>query len=85
MLQAARAALVPTGLRTESQTNPLAVESSRPRLSWLLEPAKPGDSAKSQSAYRILVASSARALARDHGDLWDTGIVHSAALDQVAG
>ena len=83
VLQAARAALVPTGLRTESQTNPLAVESSRPRLSWLLEPAKPGDSAKSQSAYRILVASSARALARDHGDLWDTGIVHSAATIQI--
>ncbi|HMD70312.1 MAG TPA: family 78 glycoside hydrolase catalytic domain [Bryobacteraceae bacterium] len=83
LLQVARAALVPTGLRTESQTDPLAVESAHPRLSWLLDPARPGDSAKSQSAYRILVASSSLALARNHGDLWDTGVIHSAATIQI--
>ena len=83
MLPAARAAILPTGLRTESQTDPLAVESAHPRLSWLLEAARPGDTAKSQSAYRILVASSAPALARDHGDVWDSGVVRSAATIQI--
>jgi hypothetical protein len=83
LLPAARAALIPTGLRTESQTDPLAVESAHPRLSWLLEPAQPGESAKSQTAYRILVSSSALALARNHADLWDTGIVRSAATIQI--
>jgi hypothetical protein len=83
LLQAAHAALVPTGLRTESQTDPLAVESAHPRLSWLLGAARPGDSAKSQSAYRILVASSADALARNQGDMWDTGVVRSAATIQI--
>jgi hypothetical protein len=83
LLQAARAALIPTGLRSESQTNPLAVESAHPRLSWLLRPARPGDSAKTQSAYRILVSSSALALERNQADLWDTGTVHSAATIQI--
>jgi len=84
LLQAAQAALIPTGLRTESQTDPLAVESAHPRLSWLLETAQPGERAKSQSAYRILVSSSSGALARDRADLWDTGKVRSAATIQIS-
>jgi hypothetical protein len=37
-----------------------------------------------QSAYRLIVASSAQLLVKDHGDLWDTGRVESASFLGVA-
>jgi alpha-L-rhamnosidase len=83
LVQAARATLVPTGLRTESQTNPLAIESAQPRLSWLLQSTQPAGSGKSQSAYRILVSSSPAYLAQNQGDLWDTAKVSSSATIQI--
>jgi alpha-L-rhamnosidase len=57
-------------LRCEYQTNPLAIDSVRPRLSWTLS--SPARGAR-QSAYQILVASSLPRLAADRGDLWDSG------------
>ena len=65
-------ALTPSALRCENRSEPLGVEAATPRLSWLLQ-AAPGETNKSQSAYRILVASSEANLAADTGDLWDSG------------
>jgi hypothetical protein len=59
--------------------NPLGIEALRPRLSWQLEAMnkdqQTGEDLRGlrQTAYRILVASSASLLAKDAGDLWDTG------------
>jgi alpha-L-rhamnosidase len=66
----AAAALTPSHLRCEYLINPEAVETRRPRLTWLVESAERG---ARQTAYRILVASSRAKLAAGQGDLWDTG------------
>ncbi len=71
---ATAAPLAVSGLRTEYLSNPLAVESSAPRLTWLVQSAENG---QRQTAYRILVASSSGLLARNQGDLWDSGRVAS--------
>jgi alpha-L-rhamnosidase len=66
---AANAALVPLDLRCEGLSAPLAAPAV-PRLSWRVESA---DRSQAQSAWQVLVASSAEILAQDRGDLWDSG------------
>ena len=68
----AEAALAPEFLRCESRVDPLGVDASQPRLSWILYSAERD---QRQSAYRILVAASEEALREDRGDLWDSGKV----------
>jgi alpha-L-rhamnosidase len=65
-------------LRCEFRTNPLAIDAAKPGLSWKLETGnlKPERGIK-QTAYQILVASSADLLKKDTGDLWDSGKVVS--------
>ncbi|MCX6926078.1 MAG: family 78 glycoside hydrolase catalytic domain, partial [Verrucomicrobia bacterium] len=66
----------PTHLRCEYRQNPLGMDVTLPRLSWTLE-AAPTARGLTQSAYRVLVASTAERLAGDQGDLWDSGKVES--------
>lgn len=80
---AASAAITPIGLRCEYRLHPLGIDSPNPRLSWVLEGSEPNRS-RTQSAYRILVASSRAILAKNKGDLWDTGKVHSDEQNQIA-
>lgn len=61
-------------LRCELLENPLGIDASQPRLSWILESEQANIR---QSAWQILVASSAANLARGTGDLWDSGRVAS--------
>ena len=68
----------PAGLRCEYLTDPLGIESTRPRLSWILESDERG---QMQRAYQVLAARSEDKLAADQGDLWDSGKV---ASDQTA-
>ena len=70
----AQGALMPVGLRCEYGVNPLGIDVPAPRLFWKLTGAARGES---QGAYQILVASSAEGLAKDGGDLWDSGKVAS--------
>jgi hypothetical protein len=70
-----------TDLRCEYQGNPVAVDAAAPRLSWVLESDVRGER---QTAYRILVASSADRLQQDQGDLWDSGKVASPEQNQIA-
>lgn len=67
-------ALLPISLRCEYDPFARSVELQHPRLFWKL--AGPGRN-RAQTAYRILVASSPGFLARDRGDLWDSGKVVS--------
>jgi alpha-L-rhamnosidase len=57
-------------LKCEILENPVGIDTPSPRLSWNLS----SDQHQTmQTAYRILVASSARLLEKDSADLWDTG------------
>ena len=67
--------LTPAQLRVEWLSNPRTVDTEKPRLSWRVESVARG---QKQTAYRVLVASSAGALAKDQGDLWDSGKVLNA-------
>ncbi|MCB9844462.1 MAG: alpha-L-rhamnosidase N-terminal domain-containing protein [Phycisphaeraceae bacterium] len=70
-----------TGLRCEYRVDPLGVEEASPRLTWIVESDR---RAEAQTAYRVLVASSREVLARDEGDLWDSGRVESSESAHVA-
>lgn len=61
-------------LRVEHATDPLGIDTLQPRLSWILTSQQHD---QSQSAYRVLVASSREKLDADQGDLWDSGKVTS--------
>ncbi len=67
-------------LRCEYLVNPPAIDAPAPRLSWVLTSAQRG---VMQAAYQVLVASSHDALAKDMGDLWDSGKVTSDRSIQV--
>jgi hypothetical protein len=69
-----------TDLRCESQTDPLAVDVARPRLSWILES---GTRGQRQIAYQIVVAPTEAGVRREQGDLWDSGKVKSDAQNQI--
>lgn len=71
--------VIPTHLRCEYLDNPLAVNSTHPRLSWEIQSS--GRNVK-QVAYRILVASSVEKLNHNEGDMWDSKKVMS---DQTVG
>ncbi len=70
-------------LRCEYQVDALGIDAARPRLSWTIQSS---DNARNrrQSAYRILVASSSKLLARNAGDLWDSGRTVSTEQCQIA-
>ncbi|MBN8456971.1 MAG: family 78 glycoside hydrolase catalytic domain [Verrucomicrobia bacterium] len=76
-----RASTTATDLRCEYQRDPVAVDVPAPRLSWVLESDTRG---ALQTAYQILVASSADRLRRDECDLWDSGKVVSSEQNQIA-
>lgn len=69
-----------TAIRTEQLDSPMGIDTPRPRLSWQL-----ASSAKNvmQTGYHILVASSPEKLAKDEGDLWDSGKVESDASQWI--
>ena len=71
------AAARPADLRCESLTDPQGIDARQPRLSWILEPASPSIRGRRQTAYRILVSSSAARLQAGEGDLWDSGRISS--------
>jgi len=64
------------GLKCEQGTDALGVDVPQPRLGRTLQSAERG---QLPAAYRMLVASSPAMLARDQGDLWDSGRVASDA------
>jgi alpha-L-rhamnosidase len=63
--------LIPTYLRTEYLTNPMAVDVQQPRLSWGLQASDPATRGLRQSAYRIIVTDDRDAV------VWDSRRVAS--------
>ena len=76
----AAATLVVGGLRCEYLINPLGVDEPRPRLSWTLSSDRRG---AKQTAYQIVVASTAAKLDAGDYDLWDSGRVESGEQNQI--
>ncbi len=76
-----RLGLTPVGLTCEYAVNPLGIDASRPRFSWVLESNRRG---QMQAAYQILVAGSQRKLESNLGDKWDSGKVDSDQSVNVA-
>ena len=74
------AAVTANHLQCEYSANPLGLEAAAPRLAWQLDSVARGER---QTAYRILVASSAALLRQGQGDLWDSGKVDSDQSIQV--
>jgi alpha-L-rhamnosidase len=70
----------PVYLRTEYQFDPLGLDETEPRFSWLVENDHRG---AYQSSYQVLVASSIERLDADAADLWDSGKVESDATAHV--
>ncbi len=70
-----------THLSCEYFTDPQGIDAKAPQLSWQLESDQRG---QKQTAYRLLVASSRQRLAKDEGDLWDSGKVESDQSRHVA-
>ncbi|MGB2862913.1 MAG: alpha-L-rhamnosidase N-terminal domain-containing protein, partial [Sedimentisphaerales bacterium] len=70
-----------TDLRCEYLVDPLGIDVPKPRLSWVVRSKQRG---QMQTAYQILVASSEENLAKNQGDLWDTGKVESDQSIHVA-
>lgn len=79
----AASSVLPSQPKTESSVNPLGIDLEQPRLSWILGQRLPKDRAVSQTAYRVLVASSSRLLNAERGDLWDSGKVSSSRTINV--
>lgn len=67
-------------LRCEYLTDPLGIDTRQPRLSWIVTS---DERAQTQTAYRVLVASSAARLSEEKGDLWDSGKVPGDRTAQV--
>lgn len=83
--QSASAALpLLTLLRCEGRDNPVGVDAATPQLSWQLNPADNTVRGLRQTAYQVLVASTPELLAKDQGNLWDSGKVASDATNQIA-
>ncbi|MFB3779110.1 MAG: family 78 glycoside hydrolase catalytic domain [Bryobacteraceae bacterium] len=61
----------PTGLRTEHLANPVGIDVTSPRFSWVLEHAERG---QKQIAYQVLVSQSPEVKA---GEVWDSGRIES--------
>ena len=67
-------------LRCEYLQNPLGIDATNPRLSWIITSNRRGER---QTAYQILVASSVKLLKQSQGDLWDSGKVVSDQTSQI--
>jgi len=71
------AAISPIRLRIDSLSDPVGLDSIQPCFSWALRATNAHVRNLSQSAYRILVTSSASLLAANQPDIWDSGRVGS--------
>lgn len=70
-------------LRCEDLQDPLGLDVPHPRLSWILEPTRRSARGERQKAFQVLVASTPQKLARDDGDLWDSGQVTSSQSTEL--
>ncbi|UCD50260.1 MAG: hypothetical protein JSW27_22365 [Phycisphaerales bacterium] len=80
--RAADPSTIPTGLMCEIMARPelALITDPQPEFSWVVNSIVPGDR---QTAYQVLVASTAERIERDQGDLWDSEKVESSQSSGV--
>jgi alpha-L-rhamnosidase len=78
------ASIEPILLTTGSRIEPIGIAAQDAVFGWKLQAVRAGARNLRQSAYRIVVADSAPAAARHHGDIWDSGRVASGEYWQMA-
>ncbi len=74
-------AMVVTHLKCENCINPIGVDESQPRFSWIVQSDTRG---QKQTAHQILVASRAELLGKNTGDMWDSGKVLSGKTAHIS-
>ncbi len=74
------ASVATKNLRCEYLPDPLGIDATSPRLSWILESSQRSEK---QTAYQVLVASAPKLLNQDKGDLWDSGKVAADDSSQI--
>jgi hypothetical protein len=74
---------IPVRLRCDFFADPLGIDSTNPRLDWVLQASDPSMRGLTQSAYQVLAASSPELIAKNRGDLWDSGKVMSDQTYQI--
>lgn len=72
-----------SGLTCEYLTDPLSVEARHPRLAWKITDDRHSRHNLTQTAYRIIVASSPEKLQAGEADIWDSGKIESPQSAQV--
>lgn len=82
-LAAQTAAVQPVDLRCEYLSNPLGIDVTAPRLSWVLEAADRTARGQAQSAWQVRVAGDRTALRDGRPDLWDSGTIKSGQSQHV--
>lgn len=70
----------PRRLRVESLVEPLGIDVREPRFSWEFVDARRG---ALQTAWQVLVASEPALLAKEEGDVWDSGKVEGRETNQI--
>ena len=78
--QPGQAALEVHSLRCEYLANPIGIDETQPRLSWVVASLDRGEK---QTAWQVLVASTPENLTVNQGDLWDSGKVAGNATNQI--
>lgn len=78
-----RAALLPVNLTVEYLTNPLGLDEAAPRFSWNFKTTDSIAYGQKQTAYRILVSTSADGLEKNIGNAWDSKWVHSPLMQLI--
>lgn len=74
LLSAAIFGQPPSSLKTEFLTEPLGLDTAKPRFSWIVEDKTPG---AKQTAYQVQVASKRELLSTGRPDRWDSGRISS--------
>lgn len=74
---------LPQELHCEDFVDPLGVDLKNPVLGWTIKQLSPKLRGLRQTAYQVLVASSAGHLMQNKGNLWDTGKISSDQMNQI--
>jgi alpha-L-rhamnosidase len=73
----AKALGAPTYLRTEYLVNPIGLDNTHPRLTWMLDDSRPG---AKQTAYQLFVGTDSAAVDRGQGNSWATAKIISSNI-----
>ncbi len=76
----AAAPCMPVLLKCEYSVNPLGIDVSNPRLSWLIQDERRG---AVQTAYQVMVGSDSSALLQGNTDAWNSGKIASDKTNSI--